>query len=397
MTVSSGFGDLTVGQDTLPDLLARSTTRVICEVGSLRRLGEFVADAGGRRVLLVTDPGIVVAGHVQRALEAIQSRGIEVVTFAGVRENPTTQEAEGCAEAARRAGAELLVALGGGSAMDCMKGANLLLTCGGRMHDYRGDAPPEALARRNRLLPMIAVPTTAGTGSEAQSFALISDPVTHEKMVCGDRRAPGEGGLRPVLAVLDSDLTLTVPRAVAAAVGIDAIAHAVETAGCNARSAESLEFSVAAWRLLSRSFIKSLSDPEDESARCDMLVGAHLAGAAIERSMLGAAHSCANPLTARFGVVHGRAVGLMLPHVVRFNAEGSPSSCAALASDAAGLADQVESFLQEAALPRRLRDLNVPAEALPDLAREAAGQWTARFNPRPVRGDDLLILYQRAW
>ncbi|MCC7291045.1 MAG: iron-containing alcohol dehydrogenase [Phycisphaerales bacterium] len=386
-----------MGQDGAGDLLARSTTHVVCEAGCLRRLGEFVADAGVGRVLLVTDPGIVAAGHVTRALDSIAARDIEATVFQGVRENPTTLEAQACAEAARRAGAELLVALGGGSAMDCMKGANLLLTNGGRIQDYRGDAPPEVLTRRNGLLPMIAVPTTAGTGSEAQSFALISDPVTHEKLVCGDRRAPGAGGLRPILALLDPELTRTVPRAVAAAVGIDAIAHAVETAGCNVRSAGSLEFSTAAWRLLSRSFVRSLSDPEDGSARRDMLVGAHLAGAAIERSMLGVAHSCANPLTAQYGVVHGRAVGLMLPHVVRFNAEPPPSPYAALAPDAAGFAEQIESFLEAAALPRRLRDLHVPAEALPELARQAAMQWTARFNPRPVTVDDLLTLYQRAW
>lgn len=379
------------------ELLARSTTRVICAAGSLRRLGEFVADAGGRRVLLVTDPGIMAAGHVDRAMEAIRSRGIEAAVFHGVRENPTTLEAEACAEAARGAGADMLIALGGGSAMDCMKGANLLLTNGRRIQDYRGDAAPETLSRRSKLLPMIAVPTTAGTGSEAQSFALISDPVTHEKMVCGDRRAPGAGGLRPVLAVLDPDLTRTVPRAVAAAVGIDAIAHAVETAGCNARSAESLEFSVAAWRLLSRSFVKSLSEPEDASARCDMLVGAHLAGAAIERSMLGAAHSCANPLTARFRVTHGRAVGLMLPHVVRFNGQAETDPYAALGPDSAGLAVRIDLFLQLAELPRRLRELGIPRAALPDLAREAAAQWTARFNPRPVTAEHFLALYQQAW
>jgi alcohol dehydrogenase len=285
---------------------------------------------------------------------------------------------------ARQHSIDFLVGLGGGSAMDCAKGINFLHTNGGVMADYWG------VGRASReMLPMIAVPTTAGTGSEAQSFALIVDPATHQKMACGDVKAACR------VAILDPVLTQTQPPQVAAAAGIDAVAHAVETAVTTKRNAVSLEFTREAWVRLNRSFQEAMRNPGNDGARADMLLGAHLAGAAIEQSMLGAAHACANPLTARFGITHGVAVGLMLPHVVRFNAAGlEDGAYTVIGDDAGGLASAIEQMLDVAGLPRRLSDLDVPWETLPALAAEAAKQWTARFNPRPVGENELLQLYR---
>ena len=165
------------------------------------------------------------------------------------------------------------------------------------------------------MLPMVAVPTTAGTGSEAQSFALISDAETHVKMACGDKKAACR------VAILDPRLTLTQPPRVTALTGIDAIAHAVETYVSTKRSQISQAFSREAWQFLVRHFEQVLERPADLEARGSMQIGACLAGLAIEHSMLGAAHGLANPLTAHFGLAHGQAVGVMLPHVIRFNAE----------------------------------------------------------------------------
>ena len=165
------------------------------------------------------------------------------------------------------------------------------------------------------MLPMIAVPTTAGTGSEAQSFALISDPDTGTKMACGDKKAAFKA------ALLDPELTLSQPRSVACATGIDAISHALESAVTTKGTAISRDISKRAWKILANSFVPMLGAPEDIDLRGNMQAGAALAGAAIENSMLGAAHACANPLTARYGVTHGFAVALMLPHVIRFNAQ----------------------------------------------------------------------------
>jgi len=374
------------GSKPLPGILAQSRTRVLFGAGTLARLGELVQEEGGRRVLLVTDPGIVKAGHVGRAVDALEAAGVGVTVFDRVAENPTTSHVIAGVEAARSCDADFLIGLGGGSSMDCAKGINFILTNGGEMKDYWG------VGRAIKaMLPMIAAPTTAGTGSEAQSFALISDPQTHQKMACGDAKAACRW------AILDPDLTRTQPRAVAAATGIDAVAHAVETAATSKRNDISLAFSREAWRLLDRSFDRAMADSEDADARADMLLGAHLAGAAIEQSMLGAAHACANPLTARFGMVHGVAVGVMLPHVVRFNTADGQNPYAPIAADTAALVSRIDSMLATAGLPRRLARLTIDDAAVSSLAEEAARQWTARFNPKPVTPTDLALVYRSAF
>ncbi|TWT39986.1 1,3-propanediol dehydrogenase [Phycisphaerae bacterium RAS1] len=383
----------------MPDLsamVAASSVRVVLRAGALERLGELARGEGPRRVLLVTDPGLIAVGHIDRAVAALKQAAIVVCIFDGVRENPTTAHVAAGLAAARDFQPDMLIALGGGSAMDCAKGINLLHCCGGKMADYRGDPPAEVLASRKPLLPMILIPTTAGTGSEAQSFALISDADTRVKMACSDRRPPAAGGLRPRLAILDPELTRTAPRAVAAAVGIDAISHAVETAGCRVRTEASLKFSEDAWRVLSGAFERSMRDASDDQARMDMLLGAHLAGCAIEASMLGAAHACANPLTARLGIVHGVAVGLMLPHVIRFNAESGVNPYAALDADAERLARRIEGLWGITGAPPRLSAYGVARADLDELAQDAAAQWTAGFNPRPVRAAELRGVYEAA-
>lgn len=369
----------------LPEVLSHSRTRVVFGGGRLDELGEQSRAAGGSRALVVTDPGVRRAGHVQRAERALRDAGLSVVIFDGVAENPTTVHVDAGLVVAQGESVDLLVGLGGGSAMDCAKGVNFLVTNGGRMQDYWGIGKAA-----KPMLPMIAVPTTAGTGSEAQSFALITDPATHQKMACGDAKAACRA------AILDPDLTRTCPAKVAAAAGIDAIAHAVETAGTNRRNQVSLECSRLAWERLSRSFERVMRDTSDDAARADMLLGAHLAGVAIEHSMLGAAHSCANPLTSRFGVTHGVAVGVMLPHVIRFNGEDGANPYAALGLSEEALAMKIEGFLDAAKLPRSLSDLGIPEDALPALSEEAATQWTAKFNPRRVDAKAFQRIYASA-
>ncbi len=375
----------------MPEILGESPVRVVFGAGTLRQVGALARETGASRVLLVTDAGVSAAGHVDTAVTHLRGAGLHVVVFDGARENPTAEEIDAGVRVARPAKVDFIMALGGGSAMDCAKGINLILTSGGEIRDYRGEG-----RATKPMLPSIAAPTTAGTGSEAQSFALVSDSVTHEKMVCGDRRLPSEGGLRPRIAILDPDLTRTAPRRVTAAAGIDAVAHAVETAATTRRNGVSRALSREAWRRLTAAFEVVLRDQNDSDARADMLLGAHLAGAAIEWSMLGAAHACANPLTARCGVVHGVAVGVMLPHVVRFNAVGDSNPYADLDADADRLASRLSRLLDAAGLPRRLSECGVKDSLLPELAALAAEQWTAGFNPRPVRSEDLLAVYRRA-
>ena len=364
-------------------------TRVIFGAGALGRLGEVAAGLGGRRTLVVSDPGIVAAGHPARAVGLLEAAGLKAALFSEVRENPTARHVDAGVSFAREHEIDLLIGLGGGSSMDCAKGINFLLTNGGRMADYWGVGKAA-----KPMLPLVAIPTTAGTGSEAQSFALIADEKTHQKMACGDAKAA------PAVAILDPELTVTQPASVTAVTGIDAISHAFETWVTKKRTSVSRLYSREAWRLLSESFPLVLRDPSNIEARGKTQLGAHYAGTAIENSMLGAAHSCANPLTANYGIVHGAAVGLMLPAVIRFNAAEVGDLYAELAGDSAGpagLAHRIEEMMQQAGLPVHLSDHGIPEEALPRLAEEAAGQWTAKFNPREVTAPELLELYRAVY
>lgn len=351
----------------------------------IARLGEFARELGTSRALLVTDPGLEAAGHPQRAAQVLREAGLDVRIFDSVDENPTTRHVGLGVDAAKDHRSDLLVAVGGGSAMDVAKGINFLLTNGGTMADYQGFGKAT-----QPMLPSIGVPTTAGTGSEAQSFALIADEQHHLKMACGDRKAAFR------VAVLDPELTVTQPARVTAVTGIDAIAHAIESLVCTRANGLSRMFSAEAWRQLSPNFERVLTTSNDVFARGAMQLGAYLAGSAIENSMLGAAHACANPLTAHYGITHGIAVGVMLPHVVRFNSSAADRSYSRFAGSAEQLAQSVAKWLQVAHLPNKLGDLGVAPSILPVLAEEAAAQWTARFNPRPVTEPDLLHLYEMA-
>jgi alcohol dehydrogenase len=369
--------------------------RVVFGPGCLGRLGEFARDLGGRRVLLVTDPGLEAAGHPQRAAGFLSSAGLDVFTFDEIRENPTTVEVEAGAAFARDRKVDLIVAVGGGSAMDCAKGVNFLLTNGGRMADYKG------FGKATRpMLPSIGIPTTAGTGSEAQSYALITDERTHLKMACGDKKAAFR------VALLDPELTISQPRAVTALTGVDALAHAIESHVCTRRNAISQAVSLAAWRYLEPNLQTVLDDPTNLDARAAMQVGSHLAGAAIENAMLGICHSCANPLSAHYGLTHGTAIGVLLPHVIRFNAPAAEGLYAELvmatrpmngAPASEVLARRITELVAVADQPTRLRDCGVSETILSLLAVEASEQWTAKFNPRPVAEDDLHEVYRAAW
>lgn len=374
----------------------RPRTRVVFGPGTIASLGELARELGAQRVLLVTDHGLEKAGHPQRGIAALEAAGLDVSVFDEVHENPTTDDVDRGLAVAQAAGVDLLVGLGGGSSMDCAKGINFLLTNGGRIHDYRG------MGKATRpMLPLIAVPTTAGTGSEAQSYALIADAQTHMKMACGDPKAACR------VAVLDPELTLSMPSAVTAATGIDALSHAVESYVATSSNPVSQLFSRQAWQLLIHGLPVVLANPDDGDARARMLVGAHLAGAAIENSMLGATHALANPLSAHFGLTHGVAIGVMLPHVVRFNRAAVGTRYGDLAADAglceradpaAGerLADRLAALLAQAGSPTRLGECDVEPAFFSAMAAEAAQQWTGRFNPRPVDEASLKRLYEGA-
>ncbi len=374
-------------------------TRIVFGPGKLTELGSLASGLGSTRVLVVSDAGIVASGHTPRGIQLLEQSGLSVQLFDRIEQNPTTANVDDGVAVAKEFRPDLIVGLGGGSSMDCAKGINFLYSCGGRMQDYWGEGKATG-----PLLPMIAVPTTAGTGSETQSYALIADATTHVKMACGDKRAAFR------VAILDPELTLTQPPRVTALTGIDAIAHAVETYVTKRRNSLSLGFSREAWRQLAPNLLRVIDDPSNLSARGAMQLGACLAGMAIENSMLGAAHALANPLTAAYGIAHGEAIALMLPHVIRRNGQAVGIWYRELAdsdrnlghganagNSAEALAGFVVDVSQKAGLAARLNECGVPRDDLPKLAAEAAQQWTGKFNPVEMTADDYLKLYESAF
>lgn len=370
---------------------------VISGEGTLARLGVVAQELGFRRTLLVADRGLVTAGHVAAAVANLRQSGIEVVEFHDFQPNPDTNCVERGRTLATQEKVDSIVGLGGGSSMDCAKGINFLLTNGGRMRDYQGYGKAA-----KPLLPMIGVPTTTGTGSEAQSFALISDSDTREKMACGDPKAAFR------VAILDPLLALSQPRGVLAAAGYDAVSHAIETYVTTRRNSISLCFSREAWRLLAANFQRALENPADQTALGAMQLGAFLAGAAIENSMLGATHACANPLTARYGILHGNAIALLLAHVVRWNGavvNGDygellyiarwPAAAGESPGDALG--KRLDGLARLAGLPTRLSVAGVNKADVPALAADASNQWTGKFNPRPLDAAAAREIYECAW
>ena len=374
-------------------------TKIVFGSGKINSLGQLAGEIGARRALVVSDDGVINAGHTQKGIDALEASGIETMLFSEVHENPTTDEVDQGVAVARWHEPELIVGLGGGSSMDCAKGINFIYSGGGEMKDYWGVGK-----MLKPMLPMIAVPTTSGTGSETQSFALISDAKTHVKMACGDKKASCR------VAILDPELTLTQPAIVTALTGIDALAHSLETFVSKPRNPVSITFSREAWRNLAGNFSKVLKEPDNLNARAGMQLGASYAGIAIENSMLGATHALANPLTAKFGIAHGQAIGLMLPHVIRFNNQlvsdwyldllettGGVNGYPKPQHGADGLAEFVKELAWEAGLPGKLSDCGVSHTDLEELAQQAAKQWTGTFNPREVDATSLLSLYEQAY
>lgn len=345
-----------------------------------------------KRTLLVADQGLVAAGHVRPAAKFLEQVGIEVFAFHDFGSNPDTAMVEKGRAWAAPLKIDSIVALGGGSSLDCAKGINFLLSNGGRMHDYWGFG-----RARQPMLPMIGVPTTAGTGSEAQSYALISDANTHSKMACGDIKAK----FRAV--ILDPELTLSQKPSVTATAGFDALAHAVETYVTIKRNSLSEAYSREAWRFLEGNYERVLTHPDDVEARGRMQIGAYFAGVAIENSMLGAAHACANPLTARYGIEHGAALALLLPAVVNWN------ECVAgerydelmkicgFNSRSDSLAARLRELIEVGELPNKLSAAGVVFSDLPVLAEDAARQWTGGFNPRAFDAAGALEVYECAY
>ena len=361
---------------------------------------------GATRPLIVTDQAIRGTGLVDRVAAGVADGGLEVAgTFDDVPQDAPVRAVEGCAEAARAAGADSFLAVGGGSVIDTAKVANALFTHGGSVHDYEGiytlPRDQDGMGRPLPLAPLACIPTTAGTGSEVSQVAVVKDEEAKVKLELADFP------FFPRLAILDPESTRTLPPAVAAASGMDAFTHAVEGYVTPDGSAHNDATALHALRLIRDNLERAVLQPDDEDARGNMLIAASLA----ITPFLGATHSMSHPCGAHFGVPHGVANAINLPHVIRFNARGGPEVAGryrdlsevfgleaggadADAGDA--LADHVSELIGRLGLPRRLSEAGVPEAGVPVLVEGAMGDGCTLTNPREPSEEDFAELFRTA-
>lgn len=371
------------------------TSRVVFGRNSLSNIKDYLQHFNSKNALVVTDMGIVEAGLLDKLLHYLQGSNLNVHVYQECEPNPTTDHVYKGVDYAGDKDIDLIIALGGGSSMDCAKGINFILSNGGEMEDYWGRDKAS-----KGMLASVGIPTTAGTGSEAQSYALISQMATHRKMACGDIKA------RFRLAILDPELVLSVPMNTAIVTGIDSLSHAIESYVSTAANPFSRMYAREAWKLLDENFAKVIDGTATVENWGQMLLGAHFAGQSIENSMLGAAHAMANPITAKMNIDHGIAVGLVLPHVIEYNAEKDTDIYSGFISKKSKvhnghpaseiLISQIDKYFEMAELPKNLESYGIAESDIDRLAFEATENWTSKFNPRPVDQQDFIKLYKNA-
>jgi alcohol dehydrogenase class IV len=367
--------------------------------GLLDRLGDIAAPLLGARVLIVTDPGMMATDMPARAARALREAGVTVDTFDGVTADPAEAVVIAARDAMTAMGATGVLGLGGGSSLDVAKLAAALAASGADLNDCYGIGNLPA-----GRLPLVALPTTAGTGSEVTPIAIVTTGENEKSGVVSPV-------LLPDLALLDPETTRGLPAHVTAATGIDAMVHAIE-AHCSA-SANNNPVSRAlareALRLMGGALETAVHHPDDMAARSDMLLGSLLAGQAFANSPVAAVHALAYPVGGRFKVPHGLSNALVLPHVLRFNAETAPEGYAEIAPilfpHLAGVDDRAAAFCDALAdlaarcgLPARLRDVGIGRDALPMMAADAMKQTRLLVNnPRGMAEADARRIYEAAW
>lgn len=371
-------------------------TRIVAGAGVLRDLENEILATGSSRPFLVTDRQIRAVGLVEKLASALGS--LELVgIFDEVPANSEVSLVEKGAAAAREAGADILVTLGGGSCIDTAKAMNIVLSLGGTLLDYEGFGQINSPLR-----PLAAIPTTAGTGSESTQYAVILDGMRHTKVTFLSPH------LTPAIAVLDPELTLSLPPSLTASTGMDALGHAMESYASTSGSPMARGLATEACAMIFDNLEKAVHNGDDLQARYSMLLASNMAGIAFSNSMVGCVHAMAHALGALKGVPHALAVGLMLPYGIKYNGEGEGFRIYdALAGMLLGkrgegspemLAERISSLLEACGLPRRLRDIGgIEEEDLPSVAEEAAVDGAMYTNPREAGPEELLALLKKAF
>jgi alcohol dehydrogenase class IV len=375
-------------------------TRLEMGMGKAEQLPSFLQSLGiGKAILLVSDPGVVKVGLIEPIQRSLESFGYQVVLFTSVSQNPRDTECIEGARLFREEGLVAVVAVGGGSAMDTGKAIALLGPNGGTPIDYVEGRKPYA-----NIAPIICVPTTAGTGSEVTRSSVITESSTHRKLTLKD------AALRPILAVLDPALTLTVPPSVTAATGVDALVHAIEGFTCKVTNPISQAFGARAMKTIVSALPQAYVNGENVQARYEMLEGSLMAGLCFGSSDVAAVHCLAEALGGLYDTPHGVANAVFLPYVLKFNAEEERETHAELArlmgfassedSNAVAvwnLIEGIRDFTRQLEIPR-LKDLpGVTKEDFPKIVALAVQNGSTPSNIRPISSEDYLQILIEAF
>jgi len=376
-------------------------TRIVLGPGALARLPAQVERLGMRRPLVVTDPGVVKAGIAARVHELLARAGLRFSRFEDVNPNPTDRDAAAGLAAFRAGGCDGLVAIGGGSSLDAAKLVQVLTTHEPPLSRY-DDAAGGDRFLKDDMPPLIAIPTTAGTGSEVGRSGVATLPDTGRKTVIFSPF------LMPKAAICDPELTVNLPPHLTAATGMDAFTHCLEAYVASGFHPLGDAVAIDGIRRVARSLPVAFRAPADLAARTDMMIAA-MQGAMAFQKGLGASHALAHALTPISGLHHGLANAVVLPAVMEFNRAAATARLARVAeamgepgrgddaSLAAAAIARVRELTAELRLPPRLRDAGVREDDLPRIARQAFGDASHQTNPRPCGEADLLAIARAAF
>ncbi|OJF17002.1 MAG: hypothetical protein A6D91_10790, partial [Bacillaceae bacterium G1] len=368
----------------------RNPTQVSYAMGVAKTCRQIIDTHQFKSILIITDPGVRRAGLVDSVTE--QLSGLSYAIFDQVEPNPTVANCDNALKVLREIQADLVIAIGGGSPIDVAKAVCMLATNGGSVVDYEGIDK-----FRNDILPLMAIPTTAGTASEVTSFAVITDEARQYKLTVGSVK------LTPRWALVDPELTRTMPKSITAATGLDALVHAIESYTSKMANGMTKPLAREAIRLISSSLRQAVYDGDNMVARDRMMLGSLLAGLAFNNTRLGNCHALSHPVSAIYHVPHGVANAILIPHVMEFNAYAVPELFADIAADmgqnldgltmmekAYAAVEAVADLARDIGIPERLSEYNVEEDQIERMAKDAMLSGNIAGNSRKKTIEDVI-------
>lgn len=370
---------------------------LVCGVGTISQLPEMLEKNGSKKVLVISDKGLESLGVVKKITDVVVASGLDYALFVDVEANPSVDTVEAAKEAYLASGATSIVALGGGSPMDVAKAVGVVAKYPGSICDYEG-----AHKVPGSIIPIIAIPTTAGTGSEVTAFSVITDHSRNYKLTVFSYE------LLPKYAILDPDMIMSVPPSIAASCGIDALIHALESYLSLGASPFSDAMAEKAMELIGGNIRKFVANRKDEEAACAMMTGSMFAGIAFAWARLGNVHAMSHPVSAFFNVPHGVANSILLPTILEYNALSDSGRYEKIynyirenkypADDFVPqmLIDEVKKILVDLGIPTSLSAVGVTEDKIPEMAVDAMKSGNIAVNPRQTTLKDVEMLYKKA-